>query len=71
WRGPFVDQFPLLGVVYITVKVILILGLFVWVRASIPRVRYDQLMSFCWKYLFEIALVYMAVTAVIVAAGVV
>jgi NADH-quinone oxidoreductase subunit H len=71
WRGPFVDQFPLLGVVYITLKVILILFLFIWVRASIPRVRYDQLMSFCWKYLFEIALVYMAVTAVIVAAGVV
>lgn len=71
WRGPFVDQFPLLGVVYLTVKVILILFLFIWVRASIPRVRYDQLMSLCWKYLFEIALAYMAVTAIIVAVGVV
>jgi NADH-quinone oxidoreductase subunit H len=71
WRGPFVDRFPLLGVVYITLKVILILFLFIWVRASIPRVRYDQLMGFCWKYLFEIALVYMAITAVLVAAGVV
>ena len=71
WRGPFVGQFPLLGVVYLTLKVILILGLFIWVRSSIPRVRYDQLMNFCWKYLFEAALVYMAVTAVIVATGVV
>lgn len=71
WRGPWVDRFPLLGVVYITVKVILLLFLFIWVRASIPRVRYDQLMNFCWKYLFEIALVYLAGTAAIVAAGLV
>jgi NADH-quinone oxidoreductase subunit H len=65
WRGPFVDRFPLLGIVYITIKVILILFLFIWVRASISRVRYDQLMRFCWKFLLPVSLVYVSVTAVI------
>ncbi len=67
WQGPFVDQFPLLGVGYFVIKVILILFLFIWVRASVPRVRYDQLMQFCWKFMFPLSLVYLAVTAVFVA----
>ncbi|MCB0002605.1 MAG: NADH-quinone oxidoreductase subunit H, partial [Anaerolineae bacterium] len=67
WQGPFVDQFPLLGVGYFVIKVVLILFLFIWVRASVPRVRYDQLMQFCWKIMFPLSLVYLAVTAVFVA----
>ena len=67
YRGPFVDQFPLLGVLYFVLKVILVLFLFLWVRASVPRARYDQLMAFNWKFLFELSLVYLAITAVIVA----
>ena len=64
---PFVDQFPLLGVGVFVVKVILVLFLFLWVRASVPRVRYDQLMAFNWKFLLELSLVYLAITAVVVA----
>ena len=64
WRGPFVDQFPLLGVFYFTAKVLVLIFLFIWVRASIPRVRYDQLLRFCWTFLFPVALAYMALTAV-------
>ncbi|MEA3335446.1 MAG: NADH-quinone oxidoreductase subunit NuoH [Chloroflexota bacterium] len=67
WQGPFVDTLPILGVFWFVAKVILVLGLFIWVRASVPRVRYDQLMSFCWKFLFPISLVYLAITAVFVA----
>ena len=36
----------------------------VWVRASLPRLRYDQLMSFGWKFLIEIAFLWVMVSAV-------
>ncbi len=67
WQGPFVDQIPLLGIGYFVLKIILILFLFLWVRASVPRVRYDQLMSFCWKFLLPLSLLYLVITAVVVA----
>jgi NADH-quinone oxidoreductase subunit H len=67
WRGPLVEQVPVLGIAWFVVKVILVLFLFIWVRASVPRVRYDQLMHFCWKFLFPLSLIYMGITAVVVA----
>lgn len=67
YRGPFVDQVPILGVLYFVLKVILVLFLFLWVRASVPRVRYDQLMAFNWKFLLPVSLLYLAITAVVVA----
>ncbi|GAB4562579.1 MAG: NADH-quinone oxidoreductase subunit NuoH [Anaerolineae bacterium] len=66
WRGPFAEQIPLLGIVYLAVKIVFVLFLFVWVRASLPRVRYDQLMNFGWRYLLPISLIYLAITAVLV-----
>lgn len=66
WRGPFVDQVPVLGLFYFTAKIIAMVFLFIWVSASVPRPRYDQLLKFCWTFLFPVALVYMAVTAVMV-----
>ena len=62
---PFVGEVPILGLGYFVIKVILVLFLFIWVRASIARVRYDQLMAFCWKFLLPVSLAYLAVTAVI------
>lgn len=67
YRGPFVDQVPILGVLYFVLKVILVLFLFLWVRASVPRVRYDQLMAFNWKFLLPTSLLYLTITAVVVA----
>jgi NADH-quinone oxidoreductase subunit H len=64
WRGPFVEQFPILGLGYFAAKILALIFLFIWVRASLPRVRYDQLLKFCWTYLFPFSLVYMAITAV-------
>ena len=63
YLGPFVDQFPALGFVYITIKIILFLFLMIWVRASWPRFRYDQLMSFGWKVLLPIAVLNFMITA--------
>ncbi len=66
WRGPFVEQFPILGLFYFAAKVLVMVFLFIWASASVPRPRYDQLLRFCWTFLFPISLVYLAVTAVLV-----
>jgi NADH-quinone oxidoreductase subunit H len=62
YRGPFIDQLPGLGFVYIIIKIILSLCIMIWVRASLPRFRYDQLMNFGWKALLPIALANFVVT---------
>ena len=59
---PFADQFPLIGLLNLTLKVILSLALMVWIRASWPRFRYDQLMSFGWKRLLPLALANVVIT---------
>jgi NADH-quinone oxidoreductase subunit H len=66
WRGPFVEQFPILGLFYFAAKVLAMVFLFIWASASVPRPRYDQLLRFCWTFLFPLSLAYMAVTAVMV-----
>ena len=69
WKWPAVlsDLHPLVGVGLFLAKVIFVMFLFVWIRASTPRVRYDKFMRFCWKFMVPLALVNLAVTAVVVA----
>lgn len=55
YLGPFVDQAPGLGFLYLTIKIFLSLCVMIWIRASLPRFRYDQLMAFGWKVLLPIA----------------
>jgi NADH-quinone oxidoreductase subunit H len=62
--GPFVDQFPLLGPVYLVLKVIVLLFFMVWVRATLPRIRYDRLMALGWKVLLPLSLAISFVSAV-------
>ena len=69
WKWPAVlsDLHPLAGVALFLAKVLFVLFLFVWIRASTPRVRYDKFMRFCWKFMGPLAFVNLAVTAVVVA----
>ncbi|HEX5096166.1 MAG TPA: complex I subunit 1 family protein, partial [Acidimicrobiia bacterium] len=53
-------------VLYFVVKVLVLLYATVWVRATLPRLRYDQLMSLGWKYLIELAFIWAMVSAVVV-----
>jgi NADH-quinone oxidoreductase subunit H len=47
-------------------KIFVLLCLFIWVRATLPRLRYDQLMSLGWKVLLPLATLNVLVTAVLV-----
>jgi NADH-quinone oxidoreductase subunit H len=67
WQGPGVEQWPLLGVIYLLVKVVFMVFLILWIRASVPRVRFDKLMKFCWKFLLPLAMLNLIGTAIVMA----
>jgi NADH-quinone oxidoreductase subunit H len=70
YHFPFVDQIPVigpyLGPVVMLAKTVVMLFLFVWIRSTLPRIRYDRLMAFGWKVLFPLSLLSVLVTAVVV-----
>jgi NADH-quinone oxidoreductase subunit H len=66
YRGPFIDALPWLGPIYLFIKVFLLLFGMIWIRATLPRIRYDRLMAFGWKILLPAALLNVFVTAVII-----
>ncbi len=61
WNGPFLP--PL---VWFVIKVLFIMFIFLWLRATLPRLRFDQLMSLGWKVLIPIALANLMITAIVV-----
>jgi NADH-quinone oxidoreductase subunit H len=56
YHGPLVDQYWFLGPIYLFIKVVLLLFGMIWLRATLPRIRYDRLMAFGWKILLPAAL---------------
>jgi len=65
YLGPFVDRFWWLGPIYLVIKVVALLFVLVWFRATMVRFRYDRLMAFGWKILLPLSLLNVMVTAVV------
>ena len=61
WHGPFLSES--IGWIWFLLKVAAILFFYVWMRWTLPRYRYDQLMRFGWKILLPLAVVNLLVTA--------
>jgi len=64
--GPPILQ-ALLPIFWFVVKVLAFIFVYIWVRGTLPRFRYDQLMAFGWKFLLPLAIANILVTALIVA----
>jgi len=65
WHGPFGFDFGLPGVVWFLIKTYVLIFVIMWVRWTFPRIRFDQLMNFSWKFLIPVSLVNLVVTAVV------
>lgn len=66
YRGPFIDQLPILGPLYLFIKIVIMLYIMIWIRATLPRIRYDRLMAFGWKILLPVSLLNVLVTAFVI-----
>jgi NADH-quinone oxidoreductase subunit H len=66
WNAPFgIPGVP--GVVWFVLKVAFFMFFYMWLRATLPRLRYDRLMAFGWKVLLPVATLNLVVTAIVVA----
>ena len=65
WHFPWLEG---LGPLWFALKVFLLVSVFIWLKATLPRLRYDQLMRFGWKVLLPVATINAVITAVLVVA---
>ncbi|MEW5797097.1 MAG: NADH-quinone oxidoreductase subunit H, partial [Candidatus Zixiibacteriota bacterium] len=61
WQGPWLPP-----ILWLMIKVFLFVFVYIWIRATLPRFRYDQLMNFGWKVLFPLAVLNTLVTGLVV-----
>ncbi len=70
WHGPLFGP-PILQAIlpifWFVLRVFVFLFIYIWVRGTLPRFRYDQLMAFGWKFLLPLSLANLVITALIVA----
>tara|TARA_B100000989_G_C19422738_1_gene419401 strand:- start:597 stop:881 length:285 start_codon:yes stop_codon:yes gene_type:complete len=71
WLGPtFEGILPpifsvIMPIIWLGVKTFLLLFVFVWIRATLPRLRYDQLMELGWKRMIPLSLVWLILSAIV------
>ena len=67
WHLPGNPSFPgWIDPIIVFAKMMIFMTLFIWIRATLPRLRYDQLMSFGWKVLLPLATLNLLITAIVV-----
>jgi NADH-quinone oxidoreductase subunit H len=66
WLGP--GDTDWLGPIWFLLKLAVVVWVFIWLRTTLPRLRYDQLMSFGWKILLPVATINAVITAILVVA---
>ena len=64
WAGPIFPAF-----IWLIIKIMAVFSVIMWVRATFPRLRIDQVMAFGWKFLLPLSMVNLLVTAVFVLTG--
>lgn len=65
WRGPFVDQVPVLSTLWLVVKAFISMFIIQLLQYSLPRLRIDQILAFNWKFLTPLALVNVCIIALV------
>ncbi len=65
WGGPWADQYPILGVVYFTLKAFAGYFLVILMRAALPRIRIDHMLDLNWKFLVPVSLAVVVVTLIV------
>ena len=65
WRGPWVEQVPLLGVVYFMLKAFFGYFIVILMRSALPRIRIDHMLDLNWKFLVPVSLAAIVVTIVV------
>jgi NADH-quinone oxidoreductase subunit H len=63
WKGPFAEDAPVLGFIYLMIKSMIVYFVLVWVRLTVPRLRIDHLLDFNWKFLVPASLANLLVVA--------
>jgi NADH-quinone oxidoreductase subunit H len=66
WHIPWAESLDPYGPIWFALKLLIFIGIFIWIRASVPRLRYDQLMRLGWKVLLPVATINALVTAFLV-----
>ena len=62
WKGPFMSS--TLGPLWFLIKLTMVAFIFIWIRATFPRLRIDQIMAFAWKFLVPLAIINLIATAI-------
>ncbi|MDQ2885597.1 MAG: NADH-quinone oxidoreductase subunit NuoH [Chloroflexota bacterium] len=67
WSFFGLERYPILSILFYIIKVAIFLFIFIWVRATLPRIRYDRLMRLGWQGLLPLAVLNVVITAFVVA----